>query len=121
MRCHTGTFSQFHRHMLITLGNEFSVASSGCKPMSRMLLLLLMLLLPAVPAYAQPANNARVTQVDSSLYPDVTLYVSVTDPGGKPVGGLTARDFAITEDGQAVAVSDFAGGGANSVSTVLVI
>jgi VWFA-related protein len=89
--------------------------------MRRMLLLLLLLLLPAVPAYAQPANNAHVTQVDSSHYPDVTLYVSVTDSGGKPVGGLMARDFAITEDGQPVAISNFAGGGASSVSTALVI
>ena len=87
----------------------------------RWMLLLLLLLLPALPAYAQPANNARVTQVDSSHYPDVTLYVSVADPGGQPVGGLAARDFAITEDGQPVAISKFAGGGANSVSTALVI
>jgi VWFA-related protein len=89
--------------------------------MRRLLLLLLLLALPAVPAYAQAADTARVTQVDSSRYPDVTLYVSVTDPAGQAVGGLAARDFAITEDGQPVAISGFAGGGASAVSTVLVI
>ena len=88
--------------------------------MRRMLLLLLMLL-PAVPAYAQPAYNTRVTQVDTAHYPDVTLYVSVTDPNGNPAGGLAARDFAITEDGQPVTISNFTGGGANAVSTALVI
>ena len=51
--------------------------------MRRMLLVLLLLVLPAVPAYAQAGNSARVTQVDSSRYPDVTLYVSVTDPAGR--------------------------------------
>jgi VWFA-related protein len=86
-----------------------------------MLLVLLLLLLPAVPAYAQAGNSARVTQVDSSRYPDVTLYVSVTNPAGQPVGGLTARDFTVSEDGQPVTVSGFVGGGAGAVATALVI
>src|SRR5262245_23737210 len=89
--------------------------------MRRMLLLLVLLLLPAVPAYAQSSSDAHVTQIDTAHYPDVTLYVGVTDPSGKPVGGLTARDFAITEDGQPVTISKFVGGGATSISTVLVI
>src|SRR5262249_5563723 len=80
-----------------------------------------LLLLPAVPAYAQASSSAHVTQIDTAHYPDVTLYVSVTDPSGKPVGGLAARDFAITEDGQPVTISKFVGGGATAGPTVLVV
>jgi VWFA-related protein len=71
---------------------------------------------PAVPG----TPGAHVTQVDSSHYPDVTLYVGVTDDGGQPVGGLSARDFAVTEDGQPVTIGAFAGG-AGAVSAALVI
>lgn len=89
--------------------------------MRRMILLLALLMLPAVPAYAQPALSARVTQVDSSHYPDVTLYVSVTDAAGRPAGGLAASDFSISEDGQRVDLSSFVGGGASPVATALLI
>ena len=64
--------------------------------------------------------GAHVTQVDSSHYPDVTLYVGVTDDGGQPVGGLSASDFVVTEDGQPVTIGAFAGG-AGAVSAALVI
>jgi VWFA-related protein len=88
------------------------------------LLLLLLALVPitrsAAPLPAPDQNPARVTQVDTAHYPDVTLYVGVTGPDGKPVGGLAARDFAVTEDGQPVTIADFAGG-AGPISTVLVI
>ncbi|HEX9371453.1 MAG TPA: VWA domain-containing protein, partial [Roseiflexaceae bacterium] len=91
--------------------------------MRRLLLLLplLALLLPARPAGAQSPPAARVTQVDSSHYPDVTLYVSVTDASGQPVSGLAARDFTVTEDGQPVTIGGFGGGGGGAVSTALVI
>jgi Ca-activated chloride channel homolog len=89
--------------------------------MRGMLLVLALLLLTALPARAQSPPNAHVTQVDSSQYPDVTIYVGVTDAGGQPVGGLAQRDFAITEDGQPVEISPFAGGGASPVTTMLVI
>jgi len=97
--------------------------------MRRILLLLplVLLLLALVPIFRQAApiaapdqNPARVTQVDTAHYPDVTLYVGVAGPDGKPVGGLAARDFAVTEDGQPVTIADFAGG-AGPISTVLVI
>jgi len=89
--------------------------------MRRMLpLLLTLLLLPALPAYAQAQPSARVAQVDTSHYPEVTLYVSVTGPDGKPIGGLAARDFSVTEDGQPVTIGDFAGA-SGPVATALVI
>ena len=89
--------------------------------MRRMLLVLALLLLTTLPAHAQSPPNAHVTQVDSSQYPDVTIYVGVTDAGGQPIAGLTERDFAIAEDGQPVEISAFVGGGASPVTTMLVI
>src|SRR3954463_5382008 len=90
-------------------------------------LILLVLALVVVPIFRQSApivapaqTPARVTQVDTARYPDVMLYVGVTGADGKPVGGLAAKDFAVTEDGQPVKIDDFAGG-AGPISTVLVI
>jgi VWFA-related protein len=88
--------------------------------MRQLPLILILLLLTALPAHAQSSPGARVAQVDTSAYPIVKLYVSVTDPAGNPVPGLTARDFAITEDGQTVTIGDFAGG-TGAINTVLVI
>src|SRR3954452_10117781 len=88
------------------------------------LILLLLVLVPifgqAQPSAAPSPSPARVTQIDTARYPDVMLYVGVTGADGKPVGGLAAKDFAVTEDGQPVKIDDFAGG-AGTISTVLVI
>jgi Ca-activated chloride channel family protein len=88
------------------------------------LILLLLVLVPifgsAAPIAAPDASPARVTQVDTAHYPDVTLYVGVTGADGRTVGGLAARDFAVTEDGQPVTIADFAGA-AGPISTVLVV
>jgi Ca-activated chloride channel homolog len=90
--------------------------------MRRTLLLLALLLLVALPAQAQTPPGARVAQVDTSAYPIVKLYVSVTDAAGQPRPGLAARDFAITEDGQPVTIDSFVGGGSGGANhTVLVI
>lgn len=90
--------------------------------MRRMLLLLLLIgLIPVLPAHAQAPPAARITQMDTSNYPEITLYLQVTDAAGKPVNGLDSSDFAIQEDGQAVTIADFAGGGASQIKTVLVI
>ena len=87
----------------------------------RWMWLLLILLLPAAQAHAQSPPSARVAQVDTTHYPEVTLYVSVTDASGTPVAGLTADDFQVTEDGQPVTIAHFTGGGASPISAVLVI
>jgi Ca-activated chloride channel family protein len=89
-------------------------------PVVLLLLALVPIFRQAVPIAAPDQNPARVTQVDTARYPDVTLYVGVTGQDGRPVGGLAARDFAVTEDGQPVTIADFAGG-AGPISTVLVI
>jgi Ca-activated chloride channel homolog len=89
-------------------------------PLVLLLLLLVPIFMPAAPIIAPEISPARVTQVDTAHYPDVTLYVGVMGQDGKPASGLAARDFAVTEDGQPVTLADFAGG-AGPISTVLVI
>src|SRR5215213_5980214 len=89
-------------------------------PLLLLLLVLVPIFMPAARIAAPRPSPARVTQIDTAQYPDVTLYVGVTGADGKPVGGLAAKDFAVTEDGQPVTIADFAGG-AGPISTVLVI
>lgn len=89
--------------------------------MWRLLLVFGLFLAHIAPAAAQGASpSARVTQVDSTKYPEVTLSVSVTDAVGTPVSGLQARDFKITEDGVPVDLTAFAGGG-GPIAAALVI
>jgi VWFA-related protein len=90
--------------------------------MYRLLLLIVLALLPVASANAQGSPpSSEVTQVDSSKYPDITLYVSVTDARGEPVAGLGQTEFSITEDSQPVTISSFEGGGAGPINTALVI
>lgn len=51
----------------------------------------------------------KVTQVDPSQFPLVTLYVSVTDDAGQPVAALTQEDFSLSKNDEAVEIVDFAG------------
>ena len=91
------------------------------------LLVLLMAFAPTVSAFAQAQNpNVRITQVDNSQFPKVTVYVSVTDAAGKPVG-VDPATIQIFENGQLMQPSDVKGGGnavdgkAIPVTTMLVI
>ena len=65
--------------------------------------LLLVLTLWFTPgAFAQtptPAPQIRITQVDNSKFPQVTVYVSVTDANGQPVG-VEPSAIQISENGQ---------------------
>ncbi len=77
-------------------------------------------------AHAQiPPPNVRVTQIDTSAYPEITLYVSATDANGQPIANLSRADFAVTEDGAPVDLIGFSGGassgGAHQINTALVI
>lgn len=91
------------------------------------LLVLIMLIAAALVGFGRPApaapdtSTVQVTQVDTSNYPEITLYVAATDDAGTPITGLSAGDFTISEDGAPVAVEAFTGGGATAISTVLVI
>jgi Ca-activated chloride channel homolog len=89
------------------------------KRLGMMLLAVVMLVSPGV-VYADD-KKVQVTQVDNSRYPEVTIYVSVTDASGQVVSGLQQTDFKITEDGIPVAITGFRGGDQVALATVLVI
>jgi VWFA-related protein len=71
--------------------------------------------------------QVHITQVDNSRFPNVTVYVSVTDAAGNPVG-VDPSTIQIMENGQAMQAVDIRGGGATGgagnpipVTTMLVI
>ncbi len=78
----------------------------------KILLLLLVILLIAPRAGAQGELEVTLAQVDTSRYPEVTLYVNVTDAAGEAVVKLAQEEFMVTEDGQPVTLTAFAGVGA---------
>jgi VWFA-related protein len=83
------------------------------------MLVVLAALYPALTS--QEGRYARVTQVDTTRYPEVTVYVSVTNEIGQPVTGLGASDFALTEAGNDVPLVRFAAGSDSPLSAALVI
>lgn len=90
-------------------------------------ILLLFLTLSAPPgAIAQSDLQVRITQVDTSKFPNVTVYVSVTDSAGEPVG-VDASAIQIYENGELMQPVDIRGGGeggegqADALTTMLVI
>lgn len=61
------------------------------------------LLIFAGQVQAQQSARLVIEQVDSSQFPQVEAYLSVSDVQGFPVKGLTRDNFAVSEDGQPVA------------------
>jgi Ca-activated chloride channel family protein len=85
-------------------------------------LLLLLLLAASLPgaATAQSAvDTVRVTQIDTSRYPDVTVYVSVHNQANQPLSGLSAAAFRVTEDGTPVDITSFSSDTQISAALVL--
>lgn len=96
-----------------------------------MLSLLLALTLWQTPGvFAQtptPAPQIRITQIDNSKFPQVTVYVSVTDANGQPVG-VDPSTIQISENGQllqtttrATSVNGQTTKGPGQLTTLLVI
>ena len=89
-----------------------SIVSRG-----RLLLTILLVLLvlvgqgTSVQQVLADGPSVKVTQVDMSNYPEIIVYVSVTDDTGNPLGGLGREDFQVTEDAIPVSFTDFAGTG----------
>jgi VWFA-related protein len=54
-------------------------------------------------ALAQQSARMAIEQVDSSLFPRVEAYLSVSDVQGFPVKDLSEENFSVSEDGQPVA------------------
>jgi Ca-activated chloride channel homolog len=70
------------------------------------------------------APQVRITQVDNSKFPQVTVYVSVTDSSGAPVG-VDPNTIQISENGQAMKTASVSGTGSakgpGQLTTLLVI
>jgi len=80
-------------------------------------LIPLLMLFSAPSAHAQESGpQIRITQVDKSHFPQVTVYVSVVDANGNPVG-IDPKTIQILENNQAMQFTDVRGG-ENSAQTV---
>jgi hypothetical protein len=66
---------------------------------------LCVLLASALGVRAQGTVTVQVVQVDKSRFPEVDVYVSVTDAEGQPVKDLEVGDFHLVEDGRFAALS----------------
>jgi VWFA-related protein len=90
------------------------------------LILIPLLMVFSVPkAHAQESGpQIHITQVDKSKFPQVTVYVSVVNEKGEPVG-IDPKTIQIQENDQAMQLADVRGGGdsakSNPVTTMLVI
>ena len=65
----------------------------------------------------------KITQVDNSRFPQVTVYVSVTDAAGEPVA-VDPADIQISENGEVMHPTHVGGaskGGPGSLSTILLM
>ncbi len=89
-------------------------------------LLVLLVFSSASTVFAQGDTQVRITQVDNSKFPTVTVYVSVTNSAGEPVG-VDPAAIQISENGEAMQIVDARGGGqggqgvAEPLTTMLVI
>jgi VWFA-related protein len=89
-------------------------------------LLLILMFSSVVVTYAQSTsdgNTIKITQVDNSKFPQVTVYVSVTNAAGEPVG-VDPATIQISENGQVMQASNVGGGkqgGVGPLTTMLVI
>ena len=88
-------------------------------------LLPLLMLFSASNALAQAGGpQIRITQVDKSHFPQVTVYVSVLNENGEPVG-IDPKTIQIYENDQVMRPSEIRGGGDASqvvpITTMLVI
>jgi len=85
-------------------------------------LLLSLALFPATSAFAQDPNApiVRITQVDNSNFPQVTVYVSVTNAAGEPVA-VDPSTIQIMEDGQVMQAGSVSGQGEIGTLTTLLV
>ncbi len=63
---------------------------------------------------------ARITQVDTSLFPKVTVYVSVTDENGEPVG-VSVSKLVLRENGEIMTPEDISGAGEIGPLTTMLV
>ena len=93
------------------------------RPQRKVVILISLLLILGTLSISQSWADdfVKVTQMDPSAFPDVTIYVSVQDESGQPVTGLTQDDFHLQEDGEAVEVKAFAGEGESRAVDIIFV
>ncbi|MBI4670898.1 MAG: VWA domain-containing protein [Chloroflexi bacterium] len=85
-------------------------------------LALALMLVTGLVAYGQGPITLTVTQVDTSQFPKIEVYVSATDAAGNPVRNLLPSAFQLQENGQAMQLTAATRAGEQGfVNTVLVI
>lgn len=89
------------------------------------IVILLLLAQWSVPALAQSSEEepqVYITQVDTSRFPTVTVYVSVTDAEGEPIG-IEPEHLVLQEDGVTIQPDQLQGdaGVVDALTTLLVI
>ena len=81
----------------------------------------LILSLSPAPVYAEDEPVVRITQVDTSRFPLVTVYISVTDANGQPLP-VNPGSLVVMENGKAVEAQLLQGSGeAGPVTTLLLM
>jgi len=86
------------------------------------MLTLVGLLVTVLEAQAEGPVTVQVVQVDKARFPEVDVYVSVTDANGQPVKNLMPEDFSLEEDSQPVSLTHVSRAGEQGpVTAVLVI
>jgi VWFA-related protein len=84
-------------------------------------ILILLSVLPLAgfnPQRQEEEASVRITQIDTSDFPQVTVYVAVTDADGDPLGVDPSR-IQLLENGQAIAPDQIQGAGEVDPLTVL--
>jgi tight adherence protein B len=85
------------------------------------LALLLLVFAPLQTVFAQDNGaHIRITQVDNSRFPQVTVYVSVTNAAGEPLG-VDPNRFQVLENGQLVKADQISGSGDIGPLTTLLV
>jgi VWFA-related protein len=86
------------------------------------LLLTLCGFAPAQQTTPQPGSPiARITQVDTSQFPKVTVYISITDASGEPAP-VSLSSIQLTENGEVVTPDEISGAGEiGPLTTMLVV
>lgn len=84
-------------------------------------LVTMLALTPLMTAQAQDETpQIRITQVDNSKFPEVTVYVSVTNAAGEPVG-VDPRQIQLSENGKVMDTRDAGGSGEIGPLTTLLV
>lgn len=108
------------------MNKTIRLTSLPCRTHLLSLILIPLLMLFSAPgALAQESEpQIHITQVDKSRFPQVTVYVSVVNEMGEPVG-IDPASIQIQENGQVMQLTDIRGGENSTeivpVTTMLVI